>query len=57
MAGGGKPLLMTSLAVLSLHSMTNASDTQKPGTVLKQEKKVNIIQIWDNKYGFCKHVR
>lgn len=58
MTGGGKPLfIMTSLAVLSLHSVTNASDTQKPGTVLKQEKKVNIIQIWDNKHGFCKHVR
>ena len=57
MAGGGKPPLRTSLAVFSLHSMTNASDARKPGTVLKQEEKVNVIQIWDNKNGFCKHVR
>lgn len=58
MADGDQTLLMTFLAMLSHHSMTNASDKGEPGTILKQEeKKKNIIQIWNNKNGFSKHVR
>lgn len=39
MADGDQTLLMTFLAMLSHHSMTNASDKGEPGTILKQEEK------------------